>query len=288
VRPIVIPLLERLGRRALARRGITSRSVRTPQATLHVYDVLGSGALPPIVLLHGIGSAATPFGPVVGRLRRDARRVIAPDFPGHGFSDEASAKLTVSSLLESMTQLLDDMLDQPATLVGNSLGGAVAIAYALRRPDRVRGLVLVSPAGARLSEDEWRALRTTFHLRSRAEARAFVERLYHRAPRIAPLIARELPAIMQRPAVRDLLESATNDDLPAPEQLGTLRAPILLLWGQSERILPPSTLDYYARHLPKHTVIERPEGFAHCPHFEDPGALSRRIVEFSRAHSSVS
>jgi pimeloyl-ACP methyl ester carboxylesterase len=281
VRPIVIPLLERLGRRALARRGFVSRRVRTPAAILHVYDAPGAGKLPPIVALHGIGSAATPFGPLLGRLQRDAERVIAPDYPGHGFSDAAATAMTGASLFAPMTDVLDQLLDRPALLVGNSLGGAVALTYAIRRPERVRGLVLVSPAGARASDAEWDAIRATFQLHSRADARAFVARLYHRVPRLGGLLALELPALMRRPAVRELLDSASNDPLPTAEQLAALRTPILLLWGKSERILPATLLDYYRRHLPAHAVIEEPEDFAHCPQFEAPGPLARRISEFA-------
>jgi pimeloyl-ACP methyl ester carboxylesterase len=275
--------MERLGRRALVRRGVTSRTVMTPPATLHVYDAPGAGALPPIVLLHGIGAAATTFGPLLARLRCETVRVIAPEYPGHGFSGEATSALTVDVLHAAIAHALDELLDQPAILVGNSLGGAVALDYAVRRPERVRGLVLVSPAGARASDEDWQHIRATFDLRTRRDARQFIERLYHRAPWFAPLVAGELGALMRRPAVRDLLADACNDRLLAPEQLAALRVPILLLWGRSERILPRSLLDYFAQHLPKHTIIEEPDGFGHCPHFDDPGALARRIVEFARA-----
>ena len=78
-------MAERLGRFAMQRRGVATRFVATPYGKVHVYDARGAGSLPPIVLLHGIGSAATPFGPVLARLQHHAQRVIAPDYPGHGF-----------------------------------------------------------------------------------------------------------------------------------------------------------------------------------------------------------
>lgn len=283
MKPFLLPTLERLARRELARRGITARQLDTPVAKLHVYDARGQGSGPPVVLLHGIGSAATPFAGVMGRLRRDAERIVAPDYPGHGFSSAANAPLTAELLFDVMTGALDQLLDKPSVLVGNSLGGAVALTYAIRRPERVRGLVLVSPAGARATDEEWAAIRATFALGSRADARAFVERLYHKRPRLAPLIAWELPALMHRPAVRELLASATNDPLPQPEQLAALAAPVLLVWGKSERILPASLLDYYIRHLPPRTVVDQPEDFAHCPQFEAPGALARKISDFAKA-----
>ena len=74
------------------------------------------------------------------------------------------------------------MLDEPAIIYGNSLGGALAIKYALHRPALVRSLVLVSPAGALLPDAEWEALVKTFNVTSPLEARRFLAPLYHRPP----------------------------------------------------------------------------------------------------------
>jgi pimeloyl-ACP methyl ester carboxylesterase len=57
--------------------------------------------------------------------------------------------------------------------------------------------------------------------------------------------------------------------------------PILLLWGQSERLLPRSSLAYFRHHLPRHAVIEEPVGFGHCPHLDDAARLAERLVEFA-------
>ena len=66
----MLPFAERFGRYALNRRGARSRWIETKLAPLHVYDAEGRGALPTVVLLHGIGSAAPPFGAVLARLLR--------------------------------------------------------------------------------------------------------------------------------------------------------------------------------------------------------------------------
>src|SRR5690348_4715930 len=130
----LLPVAERLARRALNARGIESRFVDTRLARHHLYDAKGSGTLPTVVVLHGISSAATPFAPLLRRLLPHFRRVIAPEAPGHGFSGEPRAPLTVDTLFESMTELLDRELAEPAIVFGNSLGGAVAFAYAIERP----------------------------------------------------------------------------------------------------------------------------------------------------------
>ncbi|HEY4015306.1 MAG TPA: alpha/beta fold hydrolase [Polyangiaceae bacterium] len=280
---VLLPMAERFGRATLHWRGARSVLVPTAQGTVHAYDIPGRGSLPTTVLLHGLGSAATSFAPLLLRLRSAVRRLIAPDYPGHGFSSMTASPLTADGLMAAVSTVLDVLVDEPALIIGNSLGGGVALRYAIAHPERVWALVLVSPAGAQSTEEELAALKHVFDIGSRPEALTFLRRLYPHPPGFVPLIAHELPAAMARPAIRDLLASSGNDDVPAPEALARLRMPILLLWGQEEHLLPDSHLDYFERHLPPHAIIARPEGFGHCPHVDAPEALAQWIVDF--AHS---
>ncbi len=279
-----LPAAERLSRFAMHRRGLASTTVRSRGIDLHVYDGAGRGALPAVVMIHGLGAGGGSFGPMVTALRPYVRRVIVPELPGHGFSagPGEGATLTPDILLDAVADALDGLLDEPAVVLGNSLGGAVALGYALRRPERVRGLVLVSPAGAKLKDDEWRELVGAFDLRSTAEARTFLARVYHQPPWFLALFAHEFPDLLRRPAVQEILASATPEHSPTPEALAALPMPILLLWGRSERLLPASALAWYREHLPPQTVIEEPAGFGHAPQLEQPGRLAARVVDFAR------
>lgn len=282
----LVPLAERLTRRALTSRGVESRRVRSAIAEHHLYDAPGdasAGALPPIVLLHGISSSAAIFAPTIARLRRRARRVLAVEAPGHGLSGEPEVPLSPEALFESMAEVLLRELDEPAVVCGNSLGGAVAISFALRHPERVRGLFLTSPAGARMEHDTFRGFLEVFDLRTDVEARAFLRRIYHRPPWYAPLLAPDVRSSFRRRAVRDILDNAAVERLFAPADLATLRMPIHLLWGKSDRLLPRENLDFYRAHLPPHTVIEEPESMGHCPHFDDPPGYAARITRFASA-----
>jgi pimeloyl-ACP methyl ester carboxylesterase len=90
--------------------------------------------------------------------------------------------------------------------------------------------------------------------------------------------------MVSRPAVRELMDGASNDVFPTKEAIASLPMPILLLWGKDERLLPESHYEFFAQSLPKHAVIERPETYAHCPHFDQPADLAARIVAFAREH----
>lgn len=280
----IMPVAERLVRFALNSRGLVSTTVRSRGLDLHVYDGVGQGTLPTVVLIHGLGAGGGSFGPVVAALRPHVRRVIVPELPGHGFSASPGegAPLTADLLLDVMGDALDGLLDEPAVVLGNSLGGAVALGYALRRPERVRALVLVSPAGAKLADDEWRELVAAFDLRSTAEARRFLERVYHRPPWFLALFAHEFPELLRRPSVQQILASVTPEHSPTPDALAALAMPILLLWGRSERLLPASALAWFRQHLPPHTVIEEPERFGHAPQLEEPDRLAARVLAFAR------
>jgi len=280
----LLPAADRLARLSLRARGLASGTVRVRGLDLHVYEGAGRGRLPTVVMLHGLGAGGASFGPMVTALRPHVRRVILPELPGHGFSahPEDGADITADLLLDAISDALDGMLDEPAIVLGNSLGGAVALGYALRRPERVLGLMLVSPAGAKLEADEWRELLSAFDLSTTAEARRFLERVYHRPPWFLALFAHEFPDVLKKPAVRQILASVTPEHSPRPDELALLSMPILLLWGRSERLLPASALAWFRQHLPPQTVIEEPAGFGHAPQLEQPERLAARVVAFAR------
>lgn len=289
---LLVPLAERLARRALTRRGVQSRFVKSAIAEHHVYDAPGSaegGAerLPTIVLLHGINSSAAIFAPTIGRLRRHARRVLAIEAPGHGLSGQPSRPLSPEVLFEAMAEVLVRELDEPAVLCGNSLGGAVAVSFALRHSDLVRGLFLTSPAGARMDDETFRGFLDVFNLRSNGEARAFMRRIYHRPPWYTALLAPDVRESFTRRAVRDILEGAEVGRLFSPEDLGRLPMPVHLLWGKSDRLLPRENFHFYRSALPAHATVEEPDDVGHCPHFDDPEGYATRIREFAHRVSSA-
>jgi len=272
--------LERAIRVGLRPLGVRSRYIETDVARHHVYDAGGGGALPPIVFLPGLSDSATSLLPVLLRVRRRARRVVIVESAGHGLSGAARGEYTVARHLASIAAVLDELLDEPAILAGNSLGGATAFRYAVDRPSRVCGLYLTSPAGAPMDETAREDIRRAFTMQTTVDARAFLDRVFHRAPALAPLLARLILARASSPAIADLLGSIGNDGA-LPDKLAGLTVPVTVVWGRSERLLPASSLAYWRDHLPAHAVFAEPDGFGHCPHLDDPARLARMIAAFA-------
>jgi len=113
------------------------------EGPVHYADFGGSGR--PIVLLHGLGGSHANWLAVAPRLARIGR-VLAPDLLGHGRTRSLGRRATVDGNLRLLDGFLDRVAGGPAALVGNSLGGYLAIAFAAAFPARVTSLVLVAPA----------------------------------------------------------------------------------------------------------------------------------------------
>ncbi|MBV9282781.1 MAG: alpha/beta fold hydrolase [Chloroflexi bacterium] len=122
--------------------------VTLPDGT-HLFSIQAGRGRPPLVFLHGLGGSQSTWQEVLPAFA-ERHRVCALDLPGHGASDKPSPAVADYSL-PGIARLVADALDvlhlTPATLVGHSLGGAVALHVALERPDAVSRLVLVDSLG---------------------------------------------------------------------------------------------------------------------------------------------
>lgn len=275
---------ERMLRRVLNAQGLRSRWLETSVGRLHVLDGEGRGELPPIVLLHGFSANAISYLGLLHRFGPHASRLIVPDSPGHGFSELPRQGLTRDTMLAGLFEVLDRVIDEPAIVLGTSMGGFGAIRYAAARPDKVRGLVLVCPGGAPMGRDALRRFTDVFRVPRHADALRFVDRMLASSPPgFRHVLAHGIRGRFTNPELQRLLASLEPDDLLQPAELAALSMPTLMLWGQQEMILPPDHLDFFRRHLPQHAQVEIWDRFGHCGYLEQPGAVSRRVLAFIRA-----
>jgi pimeloyl-ACP methyl ester carboxylesterase len=251
--------------------GVSTRLVETAHGPVSVYDAEGKGTWPPLVFVHGLAlGCGAQFAPFMIAARRSFSRVVSVDLPGHGESPPLSA-MTTDTLFAAVADALDQLLDRPPILYGNSLGGAVALHYGLERP--TRGLFLASPAGSPLPDPLMRALLD--RLRAAGESGAVMqeERWWGR------LISGDVRARFSRPHIRALVESVQPHHGFEAERLRLLRVPTLLVWGEAEGLFPTEALAWWEQHLPG--TIERPPGVGHVPHVDAPMWTWRRLVRFA-------
>jgi pimeloyl-ACP methyl ester carboxylesterase len=278
----LMPVIHRMARQALVKRGARARMVEAHGHEMHLVDLPGRGSGPPVVLLHGLGSSGLTFSRIILPLARYSRRVLAADLPGAGFSPQPAQPLSLEETTRTLVALYERELNgEPAVWFGNSLGGAMATMIASERPDLVKGLALSSPAGARVAPERFSALLQSFKISKWNEGRELLKRLYHRAPPLVPeLMGFDMVKLFGRPIVHGYLNDSRTNTFIEEERLQKLRMPILLLWGKGEKLLPYEMIDYFRAHLPAHAEIEEVEGYGHVPHLEAHQHLAERIGNF--------
>jgi len=273
-------------RAIMVARGVDSRDVTVDGHRVHRYRLSGTGSGPPVVLLHGLGSSANAFSRVVFQLQKHFRAVWAIDLPGNGFSplpDSGPAPLETHVRL--LLRFFAEQIREPVFLVGNSLGGAMSMYAASEAPEAVRALGLISPAGARVEPARLASLKRSFEMMSTADARRMTRRLFHRAPLAYELFAGQLKVLYGSAAVRGVLMEVKETDFIEPERLSKLSMPTMLVWGQSEKLLPYEGIHYFRANLPAHAEVHEVSGFGHIPQMERPAELVELILGFARRNS---
>jgi pimeloyl-ACP methyl ester carboxylesterase len=262
--------------------GFESCFVDTGAGRMHALVAEGGGDLPPLVVLHGFAAASHYYGGVASRMRPLVRRVIIPDLPGHGLSAGHAGDIDWSTLEDGLLETLDTLIDRPAIVFGNSLGGAAAVRYAAMRQDKVRGLFLVAPGGAPMDDATFRSFLSRFALDDHDAALDFVDRLFAKPPAYRHLIAWGTRHQFARPTMRALMQRGLAIHLLTPEELGSLSMPVHVVWGGADRILLPSHLAFFREHLPTQATLEIVPRFGHTPHMDQPDALHTMLVAFAR------
>ncbi|SCG36440.1 alpha/beta fold hydrolase [Micromonospora coxensis] len=251
---------------------------------------------PPVVLLHGIGRSLRDFTEQ-HELLASRFRVHSVDLPGYGGSLPMAEPCTLPALGRFVGRYLDTVgVDQPAHLVGNSLGGAVAMQVAAAEPDRVASLALVNSAG--FGQEVTLALRLLtlrplgrLLLRpSRAAARRVERTLFHDPSFVTDeRIAYALELAGQPYTARVMLETCRHlgtfrgvrpqwrDELLA--RVAERDVPTLIVWGDRDLILPATHLDAARARLPKartHLFTD----CGHLPQVERAEEFHRMLVDF--------
>ncbi len=269
-------------------------SVATRAGTL---SILQAGTGDPVVALHGLGGTKISFLPTAAALA-DEFRIIAVDLPGFGDSDKpVGAPYDARFFARSVEALMDALGIERAHVIGNSMGGRVALEVGLRTPARVRRLALLSSSLAWRRERPWagllRLVRPELGLLQVAP-RGAVEGI---ARRLVPgaqagwaaagvdefLRAFHTPrgrAAFYAAARQIYLEEPEGEDGFWP-RLRTLTPPALFVWGLHDRLVPVAFAPHVTDALPHAEHVELDCG--HVPQLERPRETHAAIARFFRA-----
>ena len=256
-------------RSALVAAGLRPGTIEGPRGALRYYE---GGAGKTVVLLHGSGSQAGDWQTVVPALRRHYH-LLVPDLPGHGESGPAEGALPVSDLADGVGALLAARsADRPAILIGNSLGGWVALLYASRHPEQVERVIGISSSGI------FAPVQIPLAPTDREQARRLVAAI--RGPHLATPSDAELDELVKRiaagPAAR-LYAGLKGEDFLDTRAAG-IQVPVELVWGEEDGVLPPAYGRRLASLLPRARFHPLPR-CGHMPQVHCPRALTRLLLD---------
>ena len=243
--------------------------VTGPAGRLHVDDG-GTGGLP-VVFVHSYAGSGAHWAAQLAHLR-PTRRAVALDLRGHGRSEApASGNYAVDSLAADIAAVVDALGLERFVLVGHSMGGAAAVAYAGAHPERVAGLVLVGTPGRSAPEQARQvmgALETDY---DKTMGTYWQSLLTGARPEVAARIESEMKSV-PREASLAIIQAIFDYD-PAPA-LKLYPGPKLLVDTSHDE--SPGALHNLAPEIPRQVVT----GTSHWPQLDKPDELNRILDEF--------
>ena len=270
---------------------------KVPVGRLRI-SALTMGEGPDVLLLHGLGATKSSFFDTAAALSK-RYTVHALDLPGFGGSSKpATAPYGAPYAARAVIGVMDALGIDRAHLVGNSMGGRVAIEVGLQRPDRVGGIALLSPAVAFVRRDwHWlvRFARPELGMLPHSLGRHRIEQTFWALfadrdlvdPSVADIVADEFERIYRSPGARlAFIASARAIYLENPfgkhgfyPRLSALQPPALFVWASHDRLIPEKFRHHVERWLPiaEQVVLE---GCGHVPQVERPERTNGLLERF--------
>ncbi len=258
---------------------------------IHLLDTApGRTEAPTVVLVHGWAGCTTDFRPLL-ELVDGGCRWVAFDFPGCGDSDKPDIHYSITGMAEFVEAVRAALGAETVDLVGHSLGGQIAVHYAVRHPDRVRRLALIDPDGLEGEEGFWlRAVRLdrlvdlAFALNSRCVVRGVMRRRVFHGRSGLEAAAEGKAAYLLTPGGNRAVARITKEAIgtePVDDLLPLVALPTLVVWGVEDRLLPVRWAGAWMDGLPRAELWTVPE-CGHMPTAEKPAQTAAVLEEFLR------
>jgi pimeloyl-ACP methyl ester carboxylesterase len=229
------------------------------------------------VFVHGFAQSSLYWQPTLERLPRGVRG-YAVDLPGFGASHAVPGPYTIATHAAAVAEFITEQQLERVVLVGNSMGGVVCQLLAVRHPQRLGALVLVStgayardPAAARAAAEHQAVARW-----DRTEARGYVERFFVQPPAdLEPYV----DAALQATAAARAATTLSSAELDLRPELPSIRVPTLIVQGGRDAGRTPADGALMASLIPD-AELHVIDGVGHTPMLEDPGAFTTLFHAF--------
>jgi pimeloyl-ACP methyl ester carboxylesterase len=268
-RPLAVYAI--MNNRALASAGFTRTTV---PSSLGPQTVWTCGSGPTLVLLHGAGDSAGTWASIVGKLT-PTYRVVIPDLAGHGGSAPSEGPLSIGEVLTGVDAVMHHGPQDPAIIVGNSLGAWTALLYARRHPERVARIVLVN--GGALVGDRPDVSLTP---KTREEAAALMAELRDASSEPVPgfVLDNVVREAQTGPLARLAQTAGEMGQYVLEGKLHEIKIPVDLLWGESDRLFPIAYARRMMSQLPASRLTTIP-ACGHVPQQECPARFGAALAD---------
>lgn len=255
---------------------------------LHVRDsgVVASGQT--VILIHGLGAHLQTWDTWADALK-NRFRVIRFDLPGAGLSyPDTKNDYSDARTSEILLALMNQLGVEKASMIGNSIGGRIAWKFASTHGDRIEKLVLISPDGYASPGFEYGKPANVPFVMSlmkyalpKSMLRPNLEIAYSDPSHLKQNVMDRYHDLMLAPGNRQaLLDRMRQTILVQPEPLlAKITAPVLLLWGEDDRMIPISNAQDYLKALPNAKLVPLPN-LGHVPHEEDGSVSLAPVIDF--------
>ena len=234
------------------------------------YTIAGKGE--PIILLYGLFGSAENYSSVVSRLK-DHYKLIIPDLPVH----DLGMNISVSALTDHVHDLLELLQLDKVHLVGNSLGGHIALLYTLQHPEKVKSLTLVGSSG--LFEngmgDTYPKRGDYDYIRQRAETTFFHPHIASKTmvDEIFETVNNRIKALHILYLAKSTIKFNLKDDL------SNIKCNCCIIWGKQDRVTPPHVAKEFNKLIPQ-SSLHWIDQCGHVPMLETPESFNNILWNF--------
>jgi pimeloyl-ACP methyl ester carboxylesterase len=266
-----------------ARAGLTKHSIQLDDGLTYVYLEGGRGE--PLLLLHGFNANKDNFTRIAGKLTSQYH-VIIPDQIGFGESSHpANADYRADAQAQHLHQLLTKLNIKQVHIGGNSMGGAISVAYAARYSSEVGSVWLLDSGGVSSAPKTamFAELEKTGKFALIARSPEEYEMVYKQAMNNPPFVPKAMLHVFAKESIAnaDLEHQIIQQLLPdsIEERAKQITAPTLIVWGDKDQILSVEGATILHKLIPQSQVIIMPN-IGHLPMLEDVGQVAKDYLAF--------